>query len=353
MALLLTEGFEDFGPNGTTGATLGTALVRRYEAYFSLPTPIYPTLNDGWGSGLALEWNKTSYSTQILTFKLPDEYPYLILGFAFRLTGNYIAENRGANPIIGLQYRNASAVGSHIMLYCDLNNVLSVYTSTTPIHSTSRPLRAGEWAYIEWKVRIHDTLGSSELKINGQVAGNASGIDTRQNTRDIAQVYFYGIQLVRLDDIYIKGDFAGSDTYCGPCKVETLRPTGDGATTGWTRSNANVAHYTLVDETPVNSSDYVVANASGDKELFSYPDTTAASIQAICINSDLANTLAGVVHIKPSYRSGDANSFAGTSIGIADTVTQLTREIFETDPNTNAAWTTTNFNSGQYGVEMV
>jgi len=348
MALHILEGFETFGAVGTSGFTLNTAMGRRYTVRGHATEAYNPELVTGWGGGAALEWNCSEYCYFVCN--LPDAYQYIIAGFAYKIPSTRLYTNVSERSIVQGQAWNAD---SHFWLWLGQSGQIRVYVGTSsPVYlgSTSRGLKQGEWAYIELKTYTHATLGTFEIRINGESVFSYSG-DTRYGTTEYTtKIVFWDIDMCALDDIYIMGNNDDSDTYLGPVKVERLAPTADGAASDWSPS-ANADHYTLVDETPANATDYVEASTPGDEELFGYANTTLASVAAVQITSDIAAN-GGFCQVKHKYRAGDANTYDCTTFGIVDATIAEKSEILETDPNTSAAWSTTNLNAAQFGAEM-
>ena len=349
MALYMLEGFETFGSVGTGGFTLRNAMGRRYTVVSHATEGNNPELVAGWGSGCALQWNMSEYCS--FSYNLPAVSKYIICGFAYRIPAIRLWTNVSDRPIVsGLTYDGKR----HFYLYLGNSGQIRVYVnSSSPvlIGATSRGLKQGEWAYIEFKTYTDASSGTFDIRINGENVLTYSG-DTRDGSSPYtSRIVFQDTEDCAIDDIYIMGNSDDSDTYLGPVKVERLAPTADGAVSDWTPS-ANADHYTLVDEIPVNSSDYIEASTLGDEELFEYANTSLASIAAVKITSDLAAN-GGYNEVKHRYRSGSANSYDGATFGVVDTTVAEKSEILVVDPDTNAAWTTTNLNSAQFGAEIV
>lgn len=351
MALRHIEGFENYGPANTTGTTLQSALRRRY--FCDTTAGVDAKIVDGWGSGLALQWLADSDSMYTIITPDDNEFQYFVIGIAVKLSDQFTHTGSSGSALCMI-CTSASTLVSHVAVYTRLSGHLVVTggSSGNILATSSKALKIDEWAYVELKVRIHDTLGSVDLSINGDSVATYTG-----DTRNSATEYGYKIVLqsvdgLTVDDLYIATNNDGSDDFLGPVKVETLRPTSDGDLTEWSPS-ANAAHYTLVDETPNSDSDYVSGAASGDVELFGYPSTSLVSIDAVQIGSNLAANAAGVTSVKHKYQAVDANTYNGVEIRVIDTTSVETNEIFPTDPNTGNAWEISDFNASQFGVERL
>ena len=85
--------------------------------------------------------------------------------------------------------------------------------------------------------------------------------------------------------------------------------------------------------------------------MASLPSMTSPTIKAVQHSISVKKDDSGTRQIKSLCKSG-----ATTTTGATQTLSSsyaYFKEIYETDPNTAAAWTETNLNSAEFGVENV
>jgi hypothetical protein len=125
-----------------------------------------------------------------------------------------------------------------------------------------------------------------------------------------------------------------------------LRPT--------TRRGTGGDHYATVDETTVNGdTDYVASGTVGDLDLYDVSDlgVTPASIQAVQVTMCARKDDAATREVRSKVKSGAASANGAPHALTANYV--YYRDIFESDPDTTAAWTPGGVNGIQIGPEVV
>ncbi|AQV94744.1 hypothetical protein BJN34_12725 [Cupriavidus necator] len=251
-------------------------------------------------------------------------------------------------------------------IQCDLrlnvDGTLSVTRNGTAVTggTSTLALSAGTFYYIEWKVTIADSIGanSCKVRVNGvDWITVATGQDLKSTANATANQVRLGISASTLtllyDDHYVN-DQNGSvnNDFLGDVRVDALYPTSDGANQAWTPSTAG-AHWSLVDETAPNTTDYVESGTAAQKDTYGMGDIshTPVSIFGTQVNIAALKDDAGARSLKPVTRSGGTD-YSGTAQALATTQAYYS-EVRETDPATSAAWTKTGFNAAEFGVECV
>ena len=262
MALQFTDGFDGIDVFGASGSGLEETAGLKYKNA-ELSTAPTPDLETGrLGSGLALKWD--SDTSKYLDVGITGSPTTLIIGFAYK-TPNH----QNANKLWTL--RNSSD-GEIASLYISTYNRLEVWLASTMIAASSKLLVSGTWYYIEWKHVCHASSGSIEIRVNGEVVVNVSGVDTQASAPPIDYVRFTAQDaLSALDDIYILDITGGvNDDFLGPCLVESLLPNADTADADFTPSTGT-DHYALVNEVPCDlDTTYLDSSLSGDKDIWAY-----------------------------------------------------------------------------------
>lgn len=253
---------------------------------------------------------------------------------------------QGSNPVAELRLKSDGA----LVLY-DTNYLASPVLLAT----SGTTLSADTWYRIGLKI-VAGTSGSYELKIDGSSQFSASrtwlnidnlgkiqvgcGID--RNTQSFK---FYWDDLVASDTQYIDVDYA----------IKVIKPIADGSTQTW-NGGTGASNYTQIDEIPIDDADYIMSPSSGNPNtaLFEYESRATAGID----NGDIF-AIKQVIICRENSSSGTTQTYmrlisGGTTVDTTQnnftTSTQGLIEVYETDPNTSAAWTGSALDSIEAGV---
>ena len=279
------------------------------------------------------------------------------------IIGSYINDLTVGEQTTFFKFIDGATV--QVLLCKNTDGRLAVYrTSTANLLGTTTDVifTIGTKHYVEFKANIHGSTGTFEVRVNGISVLSGTGA----NTQTSANAYANKISLggsggdnyaVYYEDLYIC-DGSGSapcNDFLGDCKVIASMPTGNGTTSNFVGSDTNSTdNYLLVDETPPNTTDYLDSLTPNDVDLANFPDIsdTPVTIYGVQTNFYACKSDAGDVRtVADLIRSGGTN-YPGASKTLSTDWVYL-REIHEKNPNTDAAWTKTNFNSAEFGVKMV
>jgi hypothetical protein len=242
----------------------------------------------------------------------------------------------------------------HLKLVAQVDGSLALQRNTTTIATTSpASITQNVWSYLETSATIADAGGVVQVKVNGTTvlnftgdtrnAGTSTNIDTFVIGEDTSIVY---------DDLYICNGLGSApyNTFLGDVRINTLVPTGAGSSTGFAPSAG--ANYTDVDELPFSASDYVSATASGTRDLYAMSDVMGSySVLAVQNNVVAKKTDAGGTAIKPAVKSG-GTVYYGSNTTLTATDATIS-DLRTTDPATGVAWTQSNVNALEAGMEIV
>jgi len=231
----------------------------------------------------------------------------------------------------------------------------------TLLGSSSLPLMANVFNYLEIKITIDNSAGVFIVRLNGNPTPilNLTGQDTQSqatsawNGLQVGRVSSGGgTQTCRWDDLYVL-DGTGSapwNTFLGDVRVDARLPTGAGTTTGWTPSTGS--NYAAVDDAAPNSdTDYVAATSTPLTDTYVFQDVPVAGSTVLgvqhCIYAKKIDggtcAIAPVVrHSSTDYVGSDL--FPGTSYGYGLLMQP-------TNPGTSAQWTESDFNAAEFGVK--
>lgn len=124
-------------------------------------------------------------------------------------------------------------------------------------------------------------------------------------------------------------------------RITMIRPNGAGTSATWSRGGTDSgSNWGQVDETPMTgATDYVQASAVADRDLYALANlpSDAGSVVAVQTVYYAQNSAGGGDALAPTLKSS-----ATTTEGTAQTLPVgygILQQIWETDPNTSAAWT--------------
>jgi hypothetical protein len=342
MGIVFLEGFEDYGPAGTTGTQLRDRLSRYWGNPDTTTGSPDSQIVAGRGGGLACYLGYYQNEMCILIDKTDE----LICGFAFKAEGfGTLCNFSYSTPLQEQAYLSVSASGN---LYVrDTSGVAYGGTSNAPI-------KFGVWHYVEMRVKIGTVDGEVEVWLNGEQVINLTGLDTDNGNANIHRVFFdTGTNVsTYYDDIYlVDPNKSGISTFLGPINIKPIRPIADTAEADFTPSTG-VDHYAMVDDETPTLSENLSASTLNDFDLWDYGnvDTDAQSIEAIQIRTACRSDGTAISYA-PVCKSG-GTEYDQTTKGVVDPSIMYCRsDVLETNPNTSTAWTPTTLNAAQFGVK--
>lgn len=327
MALILMEGFDHYN----------TSAHQQLKGWNVVGLSSYVT---GRFAGQAFS---TPNSNKLFTTS-----GTIIAGFAVRL---------GVVNAAFVSFFNVSTL--HVDLRTDINGNLYATRNGTTIGSVSSTLLlTGVWYYIELKITISDTVGVVVVKVDGITALNLSGVDTQNGITTTMTAIALGTLSTSThayDDMYILNTTgsAPNNDFIGEKRITTIFPNGAGSSTQFTPSAGS--NYQNVDDTTSIDSDttYNSSSTPGHIDLYAFENTITgtSTINGIQTNLTVRKDDAGTRTVRPKIRHSSTN-YDGTSANLSASYTMLS-EKFETNPGTGVAWTTSDVDNAEFGVELV
>ncbi len=232
-----------------------------------------------------------------------------------------------------------------------------VLRNTTVLDSTAAGLVAiNTWFYLEMGSTIDNTTGSVTVKIYNDSLTLLDTLTFSGDTQNTANAFANHIILAGsacdayVEDIWV----ASTNVSYGPLRVETLYPTGNGASNPFARGGADSgANWSQVDEAQNNdNTDFITSSTVGDIDLFTFPSRSlTGAIHAVQITAVAQRESASTTVMRHVARVAGSN-FAGsnktlTSAWIAHV------HAMGVNPNTSAAWNSSELIGFQGGVEVV
>lgn len=356
MALLHCEGFD--GKTTDLASTVYSGIYQRGTTGY---------IAGRFGTGFAYQGANglsTGYSQWHTT--LPSAKTTIITGVAINnTTGSYNGNEAGlfdftsgGTSVLNLRVNPvgpASGVAGTTRVVRGAMNVAG-----TQLGVTSTVLPSSTWAHIEIKVMCGTgTSGSITVRQNGTQTLALTGIDTGSASIDGVGLRLgvagatapNGSWAAIVDDWWVcDGTGSINNDFLGDCRVLAMVPIGAGSSTQLVPSTGS--NWACVDEIPPVTTDYVGSSVIGAKDLYdftvlggSYTDIKGARLISYAQSSD-----AGVIKGRNICKSG-AVTANGSDLTMAPTV-QVFSSMFETDPNTSAAWTNANINAAEFGWEV-
>lgn len=209
-----------------------------------------------------------------------------------------------------------------------------------------------EWTTLEVSVYMHDTNGYVKIYKNGNATPFYSvlNVDTIAGTN--AYVNKIGVMpqgtytgtVFKLDDMYV------ADSRLGNVKVETLFPSGAGATTQWTPLSG--ANYENVDENPSDGdTSYVSTDTVNEIDTYAFGNLTSTTgiIAAVKVNVVAKIDTAGACEIAPIVRPATTDRVGNTIT--PGTVYGWFSQLYNTNPEDSQAWEIADVNGSEFGVK--
>lgn len=295
---------------------------------------------------------------------LPGEYRTIVIGFALHVN---TAPTVSIGSIVGLHGGSLA----HLLFRLNDQMEITVYlsgstfndvTDTSTVSGTflgkTTPLTVDAWNYIEIRAYIDDTAGEVEIRVNGASLLSVSGVDTQYYTDSnyVNAVYLSGAASsvnTRFDDFYIRGDTVlTAGGFLGDCKVITSYPDAAGSSAQLTPTGAATNHEATDDPTPDGDTTYVESATATHRDLYSIGNIAqgGGTIHAVQVSALSKKTDTGYRAQKLVVKSG-ATTDVGPEQALSTDYVYKTK-LYETDPNTGAAWLESNLDSVEAGLEV-
>lgn len=301
-------------------------------------------------------------------------------GGALTYSGNTLAEcERGvpqiATYVIGFAYKTSALSGAlaflslldngtrQLALRFNASGTISALRGGgggTVLGTSTNALLTSTYYYVELKTTISPTVGTVEVRVNG----DPWLVLTNQNTRTSANNYATTLRVgcdvnnsvvttsMWYDDFYLL-DTTGTanNDFLGDCRVDALYPVSDGTYSSFTPS-AGTSHYSLLNESAPDSTTYVSSSTVGGKDSYHFGALpVTGNVFAVQINNCCMKDDAGTRTAANLVRSG-TSELQGAASGLPTSFTYKS-SIHETDPATGGAWTATGVNAAEFGMVVV
>lgn len=343
----------------STALSGGAAGQCNFSASYSR-WPIAPI-----GKGMRIQGGGNSGGSSAYVGLIFDAQQTWVMGAAVRLTS---PATSGAPGSSDSRIFSLKSSGGLVFELHGSGNALYVARNGTQVGSTGTTLSTSQFYFIEFKVTVHPTAGSYEVRVNGTTYLSGSAVNTSGQGGTTADSIEWGAQgsggggvfwsfEYWWDDMYI-ADGTGSGTtirdFVGECRPYELLPNANGTFSDWAQTGGTGGSpFTAVNEVPQNGdTSYLASGTINARTTLRYPSVPAGTVKAVIL--------------APWIRKDDANSHSvGARVyrgGIESTSSQVARPsasytmqeiVMETDPQDGSAWSVSKVNAAEIGLALV
>lgn len=215
---------------------------------------------------------------------------------------------------------------------------------------------ANIWQLIEWHLKIDDTNGISEIRIDGIADASFSG-DTKPSTQTTVDNFIFHYLTgshSHFDDIALNDTTGGSDnSWCGDGRVILLSPNAAGDSTDLTPSAGS--NYQCVDDIPPNSdTDYVEGSTAEDHDLYnlSASGLSGVEIKRVWAEARAKDTAASGAEVALVIKTNSSEYDSSNIALLADYTKQIKGTVHTVNPQTTSAWTISELDALQAGPKV-
>lgn len=341
MAMFRMDGFDLYGDQAGFDAR-----------WVTTGTPTFSTTSGRFGAG-GVTINSSDES-----FAISNDFgtDFITIGSAIK-----VSSVSGEDKILGLYGTStpSSALSNDhatVSVAEDGSLILKGDGGSTIATSSPGVIAEDTWYYLEAQLRAVDGA-TANVYVNGTlvVSGTGDFSDTASsvfaafgNTDTTVQIVY--------DDVYVANDASAYDDPFGDVKIATLLPNADTAQADWAVTGA-ASGFDAIDDALGTNGDgdttYISDTTLNNKSEFDMEDLAESpdSIAAIQINTRASKTDTGTIEYT-HYVDSSGTESSGTAVAPANGTYALVSDVFETDPNTAAAWTEAGVNAVKLGVEI-
>lgn len=364
MALQFIDGFCHYFLTNDVGFQGGTAATGQKWDSSAFAGEMYPQIDAGRFSGNAMRIRGSGGSGSI-TKNVTTPKDEMIVGVAWKPGGT------GHTAQIIFRDDNASSVSTTLSLIASTGNASVVSTNGFVNEVTGAPvLQSGVWQYLEFRLKVHATLGEIEVKLNEVVILTATGLNTGATGDLIDNLVLAATndsQLDHMDDLYLLDKTGSSNNdFLGGCRIDTLHTVGNGGTNDFTLfdDGAQTDYDILTNSAAVRNegvltigrdhnyveSGIVGASEDYDNDLFV---TASGVIFGVQVVNNARSTSTGVLTYKDEMVIAGTPFDNGSTVIAANGDYSMSTFIRDTDPSDDATWTAAKVNAVGSGFTIV
>lgn len=262
----------------------------------------------------------------------------------------YYTDTETQNSLFAWQSDSSTVLGNLTLE----NYLLKLKVGASIVASSAGSFSKNTWYLFEVHIKIADSGGVIEVKVDGLTWFNYSG-DTKPSTASNISHLRFAKQYngVYFDDIAVNDTTGAVDnSWCGDGHAIALVPNANGDLSQLTGSDGNSTdNYLLVDETPSNSdTDYVEGSTVDQKDLYNLSASGLSNVNILRVwgesRSKDTTTAGGLLAITlktegTEYDSGD--------IALSTSYAAVKGPEYRVNPQTGVAWTVAELDALQVG----
>ena len=268
----------------------------------------------------------------------------------------------------------SSAGRAVIFDFRDHNNVSQVYLNVittgaieavrdgVQIGLSNPAITAGAWQHLEARVKVANSGGEVEVRVNGVTVLSLSGIDTQAASSALAscgQIAMFSPVAVSAHSWYVDDFFVWDTTgsfnngFLGDRRVVTDVANADTTIADWVKSSGVLGYNLINEKPPDDNATYISASSSavGAKSAFVFGNVSSevSSIAATQVVVRSIKDEAGPCSVQASILTA-----INEALGAVKAITSVWTfrwDIFEANPDTGAPWTVTELNATKIAVK--
>jgi len=267
---------------------------------------------------------------------LPSAASYFI-GFHFKgYFYSKVFRFMNGTTVLGLLYYNAAT--GHFYAYKG--------DQATLLQEGTIVVNANDWCHIQMYYLPHATAGTFTVKVNGVQDFSFSG-STSPSTLNIDRIGLLcngGSSGTYFDNVVVD-----DSAWPGVSRIALLTPSGAGNSTQWDPSTG--ANYACVDEVPYSDTDFISTNVVDEVDTYAMSDLpgTAAVVKCVQVSARARKEGSGPPNIAIACRTTGGDYYSADQSLQSSFASQS--KLWETNPGTAAAWTTSEVNAMEIGIK--
>jgi len=334
MSILFMDGFDHYAT---------ADITKKWDSQSGSPAI---NAAGGRNSSGGIEFDASEYVEKTV----PGNPATLIVAGAFKVSSLSVSQD-----IV----RFMDSTSTQVKIRIRTDGKVEAFRDTTSLGSSAAAVfTAGAYAHLDIKVTINDSTGSVLVKSGGTTHLNL----TSQDTKTTANAYVTSVRLggdgtntVSCDDFYIL-DTTGSapqNDQLGDCRIDLARPNAEGNYADFSPLSGTDNSAMVDDTTPDGDTTYNSSSAVGNRDSFTFvpmTDIGGATIYGVQANVVARKDSTGTRKVRAFTRPVGTNYF-GSSQTLTTGYLNF-REIWQTNPETAAAWAESEANLAQFGYEV-
>jgi len=257
-----------------------------------------------------------------------------------------------------LEFRDSDAALQLALKYNAGTQTFTLLRGTTLIASGSTVLSADVWYVIEGHILMDQTAGEVVIKINSLIDISFSGDTVQTALVSVRSFKARGIADSTYHDDFAVNDTTGSyqNSWIGTGGVLILKPNAEGDQLDWTPS-AGTVHWSLVDEVPANTTDWVQGTNAGLIDLYNLEalPATIKLIDMVEVVMQAALSQTGYNEIQDVVQHGGTIYTGGNAqpvTSVIDNYVLYKGTAWYLAPGGTLAWGTADIDALQAGVKI-